>query len=80
MPSGLKEELLDKISSTNDEDLLMLLKEDFDFFSADNKTDVTDTLSTTDRAELINIVSEPFGSDTISQSELDEAIRQWHIK
>jgi len=79
MPQNLKQELIDKISSINDENLLQLLKADYDYFTDQNK-DVTDELSEQDKSELINLASEPFGHDTISQDELDEAIRQWRTK
>lgn len=79
MQNSLKQELIDKISSTNDESLLQLLKADYDYFT-DQTKDVTDELSQEDKTELINLANEPFGQDTISQDELDEAIRQWRIK
>lgn len=80
MSAGLKEDLLRKISSTNDEDLLRLLKTDYDYFTHENNRDVIDELSREEKDELINLVNEPFGKDTISQRELDEAIRQWRTK
>ncbi|CAN5123280.1 hypothetical protein BH20BAC1_BH20BAC1_15450 [soil metagenome] len=80
MPGDLKQELITKITATNDENLLLLLKTDYDYFSHGNNRDVTDELSPQDKDELINLVQEPFGTDTISQQELDEAIRQWRTK
>ncbi len=80
MSADLKQELLAKISATNDENLLLLLKTDFDYFSQESNRDVTDELSQEDKDELSNLVNEPFGKDTISQQELDEAIRQWLTK
>lgn len=80
MFTNLKQELIDKISATEDEDLLLLLKTDFDYFTRQDNIDVTDQLSQFDRDELVNLVKEPFGNDTISQKELDEAIRQWRIR
>lgn len=80
MSTNLKQELIEKISSTDDENLLLLLKTDFDYFTQEDSRDVTDELSSEDKDELINLVSEPFGKDTISQQELDEAIRQWRMK
>ncbi len=80
MYSNLKQELINKISATEDEDLLLLLKTDYDYFTQLNNKDVIDELSQEDKDELINLVSEPFGKDTISQEELDEAIRQWRTK
>ncbi len=80
MSADLKQELITKITATNDENLLLLLKTDYDYFSHENNRDVTDELSPQDKEELINLVQEPFGADTISQQELDEAIRQWRTK
>ena len=78
MSTNLKQELIDNISATEDENLLMLLKTDYDYFKGNS--DVTDELSYVDREELINLVSDPFGKDTISQKELDETLRQWRTK
>ncbi len=80
MPGDLKQELITKITATNDENLLLLLKTDYDYFSHENIRDVTDELSLQDKDELINLAQEPFGTDAISQQELDEAIRQWRTK
>jgi hypothetical protein len=59
---------------------LLLLKEDYEYFTEDAKKDVTGDLYEEDKEELINLVSEPFGYETVSQQELDEATRQWRIK
>jgi hypothetical protein len=67
MSSGIKQELIAKISATDDENLLLLLKTDYDYFTQEGNRDVTDELSIADRDELINLVSEPFGKDTVSQ-------------
>ena len=80
MVNHIKQDLINKISNTNDENLLQLLKEDYEYFTEDKKKDVTDDLHEEDREELTNLVSEPFGYETISQQELDEAIRQWRTK
>ncbi len=68
------------MSATQDENLLLLLKTEYEYFTQEDSRDVTDELSLEDKNELINLVSEPFGKDTISQQELDEAIRQWRMK
>ena len=78
MSTNLKQELIDKICATEDENLLMLLKTDYDYFKGNS--DVTDELSSEDKNELIYLVSEPFGKDTISQKEFDEALNQWRTK
>jgi hypothetical protein len=78
MDSELKQDLLNKIASTTDEDLLLLLKSDFEYFTG--AQDVLDVLSEADKTELINLVREPFGTDTVSQQEFDEAIKKWRTK
>ena len=78
MSTTLKQELIDNISATEDENLLMLLKTDYDYFKGNSEG--TDELSYIDREELINLVSDPFGQDSISQKELDEALKQWRTK
>jgi len=80
MVNNIKQDLLNKISNTNDENLLLLLKADYEYFTQDAGRDVTDELSEEDKEELINLVKEPFGYEAISQQELDEAIRQWRTK
>ena len=80
MDNHMKQDLINKISNTNDENLLLLLKADYEYFTQDVEQDVTDELSEDDKKELINLVNEPFGYDTVSQQELDEAIRQWRTK
>lgn len=37
MPAALKQELIDKISAIEDENLLQLLKEDYDYFTGMEK-------------------------------------------
>lgn len=80
MLADIKKELIDKISSTNDENLLLLLHTDYDYFMQKNENDITDKLFEEDKAELISLVNEPFGTDTITQQEFDEAIRKWRTK
>lgn len=80
MSSNLKQDLINKISATEDENLLLLLNTDYEYFTNEGKLDVTDELSEEDKAELITLVNEPFGFDTVSQQQLDEAIKQWRTK
>ncbi len=80
MLADIKKDLIEKISSADDENLLLLLKPDYDYFMQEAAGDVTDELSEEDKAELISMVSEPFGNETISRKEFDEAIRQWRIR
>ena len=80
MTNDIKRDLINKISSTEDENLLMLLKTDYEYFTQNEGKDVTDELSEEDKQELINLVNEPFGYETISQQELDDAIGKWRTK
>lgn len=80
MVNDIKQDLINKISSTNDENLLLLLKADYEYFTEDEKKDVTDDLFEEDKEELTNLVNEPFGYNTVSQHQLDEAIRHWRTK
>lgn len=75
MPITLKQELIEKISATNDENLLQLLMADLDYFSSG--ADVLDELSSTDLAELQTMVQEPFGHETESYEDFKKAITQW---
>jgi hypothetical protein len=75
MPITLKQELIEKISATNDENLLQLLMADLDYFSSG--ADVLDELSSTDLAELQTMAQEPFGHETESYEDFKKAITQW---
>jgi len=80
MTNNIKQDLINKISSIEDENLLMLLKTDYEYLTQNEGKDVTNELSKEDKEELINLVNEPFRYETISQQELDDAIRQWRTK
>lgn len=80
MATTLKQELINKISSTEDEDLLQLLKNDYDYFTGIGKPDVTDELSVEDLEELKNILNEPFGHETQSYEDFKKAIDKWRTK
>ena len=67
MVNDIKQDLINKISTTTDENLLLLLKTDYEYFTEEMEQDVTDNLSEVDKKELTNLESEPFGFDTISQ-------------
>lgn len=80
MATTLKQELINKISSTEDEDLLQLLKNDYDYFTGIGKPDVTDEHSVEDLEELKNILNEPFGHETQSYEDFKKAIDKWRTK
>lgn len=81
MPSALKQELLEKIAATEDERLLLLLNDDFDYFSQHTQAlDITGNLSTTQLAELIELLNEPFGHETEAYGNFTQATARWHTR
>ncbi len=80
MITELKQELIDKINLTEDENLLKLLKADYDFFTHEGKNDFTDDLSNEDLNELIELINEPFGFETVSLEEFKNATSKWRTK
>jgi hypothetical protein len=80
MTNNIKQDLINKITSTDDDNLLLLLKTEYEYFTQNEGKDVTDELSGENKEELINLVNEPFGYETISQQELDDAISKWRTK
>ncbi len=80
MIAELKKELIEKISATEDESLLMVLRDDFEELAGQAKGDVTDHLSEEEKNELKEMLNEPFGHDCITQEEFDEALKKWRTK
>ena len=80
MASALKQELLDKIAATDDENLLQLIKEEIAYFTRERKTNVLDELSPEDLKELTTLLNEPFGHETESYEDFKKAIQRWRIK
>ncbi|HEX8676327.1 MAG TPA: hypothetical protein VF700_03855 [Segetibacter sp.] len=80
MSSILKQELLDKIAATDDENLLQHIKEEIDYLTAEGKTNVLDELSTEDRRELETLLKEPFGHETESYIDFKKATQRWRTR
>jgi len=80
MSTILKKDLIDKISATDDENLLQLMKEDYDYFTGVGKPDIADELSNEDLEELKNLLKEPFGHETESYEDFKMALKRWRIK
>ncbi|MBD0333114.1 MAG: hypothetical protein ICV66_10695 [Chitinophagaceae bacterium] len=80
MSHTLKQELIDKIAATEDENLLQLLKEDFDYFTGVGRPDIVDELAPEDLEELKNLLNEPFGHETESYEDFKKAIERWRSK
>ncbi|MFT4155974.1 hypothetical protein [Parafilimonas sp.] len=80
MPSTLKQELIEKITATDNEDLFHILKADYDYFTGNDNKDVLDELSVKDRDELLNMLNEPFGTDAHSYEDFKKATEKWRTK
>lgn len=80
MTTLLKKELIDKISATEDENLLQLMKEEYDYYTGVGRPDITDELSPEDLEELRNLLNEPFGYDTESYGDFKKALSRWRTK
>jgi hypothetical protein len=80
MTSSLKQELLNKINASEDENLLALLNTEYNLFTHKNKADVTDNLSLEDFEELSNLMKEPFGHETVSLEDYKKATDRWRTK
>jgi hypothetical protein len=80
METTLKQDLLDKISKTNNENLLELLSIDFEYFNAQSQQDTFPELSEKDSTELMEMLDKPFGEDAISFEDFKKVIAQWRTK
>ena len=78
IPLTLKEQLVKKIESTKNENLLQLLNIDFDYFTGTG--DITDGVSKDEINELQQMVNEPDDKDTLSRKEYRQATAAWRNK
>jgi hypothetical protein len=81
MPAGdLKKELIAYIESTNDEELLSLMKEDFAFYGKVKNADITDGLSEEQLKELKKLSEEDEAKDNMTPDEYKKATEKWRIR
>jgi len=80
MTSNLKQEVLDKIIATEDEDLLQLIKTEIEYFTHEDSADITDSLTPEERAELITLANEPDEQDVQTLEEFEKATQKWRTK
>jgi len=78
--SDLKKELVAYIESTNDEELLSLLKEDFVFYGKVKDVDITDGLNNEQLKELKALSEEDEIKDTTTLDEYKKAPEQSRTK
>ena len=80
MSTILKKELIDKISATEDENLLQLMKEEYDYFTGVGRPDISDELSDQDLEELKKLLNEPLGNETQSYEDFKKVLDRWRTK
>ncbi len=80
MLSNLKQELLDKITATEDENLLLLIKTDIEYFTREGAADITDSLTPEEKEELITLANEPDEKDTHNLEEFRKATQRWRTR
>jgi len=76
----LKKELTKLIDETNDEELLLLVKENMVFYKTSKDTDVIDDLSDEQIKELEKLASEPDEKNTMTMDEFNKATDKWRTK
>lgn len=76
----LKKELHMLIDSTDDEEILSIVKEELVAYQTGEKFDDLSDLSDEDRAELEELANEDPMKDTITEEEFKQHIEEWRIK
>jgi len=77
--TSLKQQVLQMVSSINDDVLLEFVKADIEYF-IDKNTDILDEVTYADKEELINLATEPDEKDTVTEDEYKERTARWRIK
>jgi hypothetical protein len=75
----MQQQLITRISTVNDEDILRMLSEELSF-SLQSHTDLAAILTDDDLRELTMLVNEPLDKDTMSLSEFNNIMEQWRMK
>ncbi|MEO6639062.1 MAG: hypothetical protein ABIN25_12350 [Ginsengibacter sp.] len=76
---SLKQQVLQMISSTEDENLLELVKAEIQYFN-NTETDIIDDLYYSDKDELLNLANEPDEKETLTEIEFKEVTARWRTK
>jgi hypothetical protein len=74
-----QQQLIEQITATRDEDVLIMLQEELAYHK-NNKIDLAKELSQEDYNELVSMVSEPSEKNTISLSDFRKATDRWRTK
>ena len=77
--SSLKQQVLEMVSTIDDEQLLELVKADIEYFS-NKEIDIIDELNDADKEELLILIDEPDEKDTLTEDEYKTATAKWRTK
>ena len=80
MDAILKQQLLDKIAAIDDDELLLMVKEDIELYETIKTGDVTDTLTTAELDELKDDLNIPAEEESVSLEEFQQSIGRWLTK
>lgn len=72
-------DLIKQINEINDENILIMLKNELDF-CLHNKNDLTDDLTASELKELITLAKDTSDKNTVSLNEFINITEQWRIK
>lgn len=75
----MQQQLINQISTVNDEDILRMLGEELSY-SLESHADLATILSPDDLNELNMLANEPLEKDTMSLSEFNTIMDQWRMK
>ena len=75
----MKQELINKISTITDEDILKMLGEEL-IYSIESRNDLSLLLSEENLTELKMLANEPLEKDTMSLTEFNSIMDQWRMK
>ena len=78
MVTAPKDQLLKRIQSIENDELVAVLDTDISFFLGEK--DIIDFISTEDQQKLLSMVNEPFSFETESADEFIEATEKWRMK
>lgn len=80
MDTVLKKQIIDKLIAIDDNELLMMVKEDIDWYETAKAKDTTDILTDGELKELKSDFNIPVSQDSMTLNEFQQSIRRWLTK
>ena len=75
----MQQQLITKINSVNDEDILRMLGEELSY-SLESQSDLSKLLAEPDLQELTLLSNEPAEKDVMSLNEFNNIMEQWRMR